>query len=103
MQVRLHDVDEFMRKHAVNLSVGGMFIAAAPESALPYAKGDSVYLQFRLDDGGMLIEGLARVAYVNAADHAEPGIGVEFVNLDEESLEFIDAAISQHLTTLKAG
>lgn len=98
MQVRLHDVDEFMREHAVNLSIGGMFIPTDN----PHPEGAMVYLQFRLDDGAMLIEGLGRIAHVNGPEHPQPGMGIEFVNLDEASREFIDEAINAHLATLKA-
>lgn len=99
VQVRLQDVEQFMREHAMNLSVGGMFI----RTEQPHPEGAHVYLQFRLDDGGTLIEGLGRVAHVNGPEDTVPGMGIEFVNLDEESREFIDAAINAHLSTLKAG
>lgn len=93
VQFRLHDVAEFMREHAVNLSVGGMFIATRS----PWPKESLVYLQFRIADGGTLIEGLGKVVHVNPPGHKEAGMGVEFVNLDEESREFIDAAIAARL------
>jgi uncharacterized protein (TIGR02266 family) len=90
VQFRLHDVDEFMRDHAVNLSVGGMFISTRN----PWAKGSLVYLQFRVADGGTLIEGLAKVVHVNPPGSKQPGMGVEFESLDEESREFIDATLA---------
>lgn len=98
VQFRLHDVDQFMREHAVNLSIGGMFIAT-PD---PRPIGVLVYLQFRLADGGTLIEGLGRVVHVNDPKTDEPGMGIEFVNLDEGSREFIDAAISARLNRASA-
>jgi len=87
-----------MRDYAVNLSIGGMFIA----TKRPWAQGAMVYLQFRVADGGTLIEGLAKVAHVNPPGHKEPGMGLEFVNLDEESRDFIDAAITTQLTRASA-
>ena len=87
-----------MREHAVNLSVGGMFIATRN----PWAKGALVYLQFRVADGGTLIEGLAKVVHVNPPGHKQPGMGVEFVSLDEDSREFIDSAIATQLTRATA-
>jgi uncharacterized protein (TIGR02266 family) len=98
VQFRLTDVDQFMREHAVNLSVGGMFIATSD----PRPFGVLVYLQFRVADGGTLIEGLGRVVHVNHPDTNEPGMGIEFVNLDEGSREFIDAVINARLTRATA-
>jgi molecular chaperone DnaK len=89
VQFRLHDMDEFMREHAVNLSVGGMFV----RSRTPQPEGAMIYVQFRLEDGAKLIEGLAKVVHVNPPEHAVPGMGLEFVNLDPASQELIDRIV----------
>ncbi|MBI5511258.1 MAG: TIGR02266 family protein [Deltaproteobacteria bacterium] len=91
VQFRLHDLQEFMREFAVNVSAGGMFI----RSTDPYPKGAFVYLQFRLADGAKLIEGLAKVVHVNPPAHAVPGMGLEFVNLDAASQELIDRIVRE--------
>ncbi len=96
VQFRLHDMDEFMRDHAVNLSAGGMFV----RTRRPQPLGSMVYLQFRLRDGVKLIEGLGKVVHVNGAEDAVPGMGVEFVNLDEESRTLIDSIIRDRLAGL---
>lgn len=90
VQFRLHDMDEFMREHAVNVSVGGMFV----RSRTPHPEGAMVYVQFRLEDGAKIIEGLAKVVHVNPPDHAVPGMGLEFVNLDAESQALIERIVS---------
>ena len=93
VQFRMHDMNEFMREHAVNLSAGGMFIRCRN----PHPEGSLVYVQFRLSDGAKLIEGLARVVRVNAPDSAVPGMGVEFVNLDPESLDLIERIVGERV------
>lgn len=97
VQFRLHDLEEFMREHAMNISVGGMFLRTTE----PHPRDSMIYLQFRLADGAKLIEGLGRVVHVNPPDHAAPGMGIEFVNLDAESREFIDRLIQERMAELE--
>ncbi len=93
VQYRLQSVDDFYQTYATNLSVGGMFI----EGTTDHVAGDMLYLQFRLADGTSLIEGLGRVAHVNPEGHARVGMGIEFINVDEDSLDFIDSVIARRL------
>ena len=93
VQFRLHDLNEFMRDYAANLSQGGMFIRTRE----PRAEGSLLYVQFRLKDGASLIEGLARVVHVNGPDQPIPGMGLEFVNLDAKSVELIDRIVTERL------
>jgi uncharacterized protein (TIGR02266 family) len=97
VQFKLHDMDEFMRDHAVNLSAGGMFVRTRE----PQPLGSMVYLQFRLEDGVKLIEGLGKVVHVNPPEEAVPGMGIEFVNLDTESRRLIDEIIKARLAELE--
>ncbi len=96
VQVRMHDLDEFMRVYAANISVGGMFI----RSTAPHPVGANIYLQFRLDDGSTVIEGLGKVVHVNPPEHPSPGMGVEFVSLDDESRALIDSIIRERACEL---
>lgn len=95
VQFRLHDMAEFMRDYAVNLSAGGIFI----RSSTPQPKGSMVYLQFRLVDGGSLIEGLGKVVHVNPPEHSSPGMGIEFVNLDAASVALIEGIVAARAET----
>ena len=90
VQFRLKSMDDFMMEHASNLSTGGMFI----RTDTPKPLGSMVYLQFQLEQGEKLIEGMGRVVHVNPATSAAPGMGIEFVNLDDASEEVIDEIIS---------
>ena len=96
VQFRLNDLNEFMRDWAANISGGGMFI----RTRTPHASGSMIYLQFNLSDGSKLIEGLGKVVHVNPPDHAVPGMGVEFVNLDRESKRLIDQIIGERAKEL---
>ena len=91
VQFRMDDMNEFLREHAVNVSAGGIFI----RTSKPHPEGSMIYLQFCLTDGGKLIEGLGKVVHVNPPDSAAPGMGVEFVNLDDESQGTIDQIIAE--------
>ena len=93
VQFRLQDMDEFMREYAVNLSMGGMFI----RTLQPHAKGSFIYLQFSLADGKKLIEGLGKVVHVNPSTHQSPGMGVEFVNMDDQSRHLIHEIVQERL------
>ena len=97
VEVRVHDVSEFMREYAVNISPGGMFIRTLD----PRPKGSMIYLQFRLEEGGKLIEGLGKVIHVNPQDHPIPGMGVEFVNLDPESGDLIQSILDERAAELE--
>lgn len=99
VQYRVDTVDDFYATHATNLSVGGMFIRGATD----HVPGELLYFQFRLTDGTSLIEGLGRVAHVNPDGPDSPGMGIEFVNLDEDSLDFIDSVIARRLGAAETG
>lgn len=98
VQFRSESVDDFMREYAGNISVGGMFI----KTAEPFPYGVMIYLQFQLADGQKLIEGLGKVVHVNPPDHPSPGIGVEFVNLDDASRSLIEGIIRDRASELEA-
>jgi len=91
VQFRLKTMDDFLTEHASNISTGGMFI----RTDSPKPLGSMVYLQFQLEQGKTLIEGLGRVVHVNAASSQAPGMGIEFVNLDDASEEVISNIISE--------
>lgn len=93
VQFRLPSMDEFMREYASNISVGGMFI----RTGTPHPEGSRVYLQFRLEDGSKIIEGLGQVVHVNPPEANNPGMGVEFINLDDASRAFIEELVNQRL------
>ena len=96
IQYRFDTFDEFMAEYSVDISVGGMFI----KTRQPHEEGSFVYLQFSLKDGSRLIEGLGKVVRVNPPDDPkhEPGMGVEFVNFDAESMVLIEEIVANKST-----
>ena len=95
IQYRFDTFDEFMAEYSVDISVGGMFI----KTRKPHELGSFVYLQFSLKDGSRLIEGLGKVVRVNSPDDPKvvPGMGVEFVNFDPESMALIEEIVANRV------
>ena len=92
IQYRFDTFDEFMSEYAADVSEGGMFI----ETDEPRDVGDMIYLQFALRDGTRLIEGLGRVVRVVPERAGQPGgMGIEFVNMDEDSQDLIVNAVRE--------
>jgi uncharacterized protein (TIGR02266 family) len=87
VQYRFNSFEDFLAEYSVNISPGGMFI----KTDKPLEQGTMVYLQFTLKDGSRLIEGMGKVVWVNAVGMKDrvPGMGVEFVNFDDESMALI--------------
>jgi uncharacterized protein (TIGR02266 family) len=94
VQFRSPDVESFMAEHALNVSMGGMFV----RSETLHPVGAHIFFQFMLDEGEALIEGMGRVVrHVPAEGNAGPGMGVEFLNLDEKSAVFVERLVSRRL------
>jgi uncharacterized protein (TIGR02266 family) len=98
IQYRFNTMEEFLSEYATNISIGGMFIKT-PE---PRTQGTLIYFQFTLKDGSKLIEGLGRVTWAKhgvAGKVVEDiGMGIEFVNVDEESMALIEQIVKQNLS-----
>lgn len=91
IQYKFETFEDFISEYAGDISMGGMFIRCDEARD----EGSMVYLQFSLKDGTKLIEGLGRVVRVNPNSGPNPGIGVEFVNFDDDSRAMIDAIIRE--------
>jgi len=95
IQYRFDTLEEFLAEYSTDISCGGMFI----RTESPREEGSFVYLQFALRDGSRLIEGLGKVVRVNTKGEGDrvPGMGVEFVNLDEESVDLIEEIVARKI------
>jgi type IV pilus assembly protein PilZ len=89
VQYRFNTPEDFLSEYSTNLSMGGMFIKTEDPSDV----GTLVYFQFVLNDGDKLIEGLGRVTWCNRG--VEPGMGLEFINMDDESLDLIKSIVER--------
>lgn len=86
VQYRFNSLEDFLAEYAVNLSPGGIFISTDDPSPV----GTMLYLQFSLKDGSKLIEGMGRVVHVHERTAHQPrGMGIEFVQFDEDSMRLI--------------
>ena len=99
IQYRFDNLEDFLSEYSVDMSMGGMFIRTDDIRD----EGSLVYIQFYLRDGAKLIEGLAKVVWVNRAEADQanklpPGMGVEFVNFDDESMALINQIVDRNLS-----
>lgn len=86
VQFRFNTFEDFLAEYSVNISPGGMYI----KTDEPKEEGSIIYLQFSLKDGSRLIEGMGRVVRANPpGGPGEAGMGIEFINFDEESMALI--------------
>ena len=74
-----------VRKHMANVSSGGLFI----NTEEPIRAGTRMVVRFELPSNKHRVIAVSRVAYVKKG-----GLGVEFVSLDEEDREEIEAYIA---------
>lgn len=102
VQFRFDTFDEFLAEYSVNISPSGIFV----KTDEPREEGAVIYLQFALKDGSKLIEGMGRVVRVNppsAANKGDPkrpaGMGIEFMNFDDESMALIAEICAQRSGT----
>tara|TARA_B100000959_G_C14852269_1_gene570615 strand:- start:636 stop:938 length:303 start_codon:yes stop_codon:yes gene_type:complete len=98
VQFRLKDMDTFLREYAMNISYGGIFI----KTLKPHPQDSMLYLQIQLENGTKIIEGLGKVVHVNSANHTHAGMGIEFINIDQESQQFINNLVNERMNVLKS-
>lgn len=82
--VCFRDTDELERAGAVNISLGGMFIA----SPNPRAVGSFLDFEVNLADEVVLVKGRAVVVWVRLPDSdpvRTPGMGIRFISMDPVS------------------
>ena len=87
VQFRFDSIEEFLAEYSLNISPGGIFIRTNE----PRPRDSMIYIQFLLNDGTRLIEGMGKVVRSNRIDSPSrpAGMGIEFVNFDQESLALI--------------
>jgi molecular chaperone DnaK len=88
-------VDEFVERFAVNVSRGGVFI----RSRDPKPPGTVLAFELRLSGGEAAIRGRGVVRWIQAEDRAAhppraPGMGVQFLGLDEGSRALVERMVA---------
>jgi uncharacterized protein (TIGR02266 family) len=74
-----------VRKHMANISTGGLFISTEE----PIRTGTRMVVRFEMPNNKHRVIAVSRVAYVKKG----LGLGVEFLSLDEEDREELEAYI----------
>lgn len=92
VQYRFETLEEFKSRFASDISLGGMFIRTDEPEPL----GTVVFLEFDLQDGSKILTGYGKVVRVNPRGVADfdPGMGIEFMKFDDESLRRIKQLIA---------
>ena len=96
VQVKFDSVQEFLNATAEDLSVGGMFLRIQHfgEPGLQQPMGSLIALQF--DAGNRrVVQGVGKVVRVipPGVMGVAPGVGVEFVELDDTSRRLVEAIV----------
>src|SRR5215510_6031697 len=92
-------MDGFITDWAVNISRGGMFI----NTRNPLAVGTTVRLIISLPDTAFpfdLTGRVTRVAEFNNPSNQVPGMGIEFVGVDDEKRVLIKRSVDRLIYTL---
>lgn len=90
---KFETLDQFKSEFANDISLGGMFI----KTDKPEPIGTVIYLEFDLKDGSKILSGFGKVVRVNPTGNPDydPGMGVEFLKFDEESIARIRQLITE--------
>lgn len=93
VQYRFESMDDFRSQFANDLSLGGMFI----KTDEPEPMGTVIFLQFDLQDGSKILSGYGKVVRVNprGVPDFDPGMGIEFLKFDDESLQRIRQLVAE--------
>ena len=87
VRVDYKTVDELFSEFARNINEGGLFV----ETDTPPEAGSVVALQFQIPGSTEPIQVMGRVVRVSQGDAQEnPGMGIEFENLDTQSRDLIN-------------
>ena len=101
IRLKYPDLDTFIEKYAANISQGGMFI----QSRAPQPVGTTLRFEVLLADGSRLLKGEGKVIWVREYDAAQPtkvhGMGVKFLELDDESQSVVSLVLAHKGGRLK--
>ena len=96
LEIVVEDFVGFIEKFASNISKGGVFVGTDK----PLAEGTALAILFRLEDDYTLIRGQGTVVWVRRTTLGpgrEPGMGVRFDWLDDESQKLINKIVSNYI------
>jgi uncharacterized protein (TIGR02266 family) len=82
---------DFINECSLNISTGGLFV----KGSKIYPVGTKLNFNVRLKDGYKLLKGEAEVTRIDS-EPSKQGMGLKFLNLDEDSKSLVDRIISQN-------
>jgi len=85
VQYRFDGRDPFAEESAVDLSASGVLVRCGT----PRRVGTMLELVLVAADGARHVRGFGRVARVGQCPDGSPGIGIQFVSLDERDLDLL--------------
>ncbi|MBS2024898.1 MAG: PilZ domain-containing protein [Deltaproteobacteria bacterium] len=101
VSLKFASVQEFMDAQAQDISVGGMFLRNQQIGPGGQVREVGQLLALKFDAGNQrVVEGLARVVRVVLPEETGmvPGVGVEFLDLDDRSRALIEAIVDIKMT-----
>jgi uncharacterized protein (TIGR02266 family) len=101
--LKFDSVQQFLAAYAEDISESGMFLRGDHAGAV---REVGQQLELRFDAGNRrIVQGRARVVRViDSGDQASgPGIGIEFVELDETSRKLLEAIVRIKLASVRTG
>jgi len=82
--------DKLKKGRTVDLSLNGVLIVTDKNFREEVKENQKVFLRFKEGDYQLSLTGkIARVAEIKEKEHNKPGLGIEFINLDEEKRELL--------------
>jgi len=93
VKVDYRTVGRFITDFSQNVSSGGLFI----KTSAPLGVGEKVRIRLTLPDGDapFALDGVVRWVADRQGDHT-PGMGIEFLNFDEDARRRVEALIRAH-------
>jgi hypothetical protein len=85
VQHQSHPGEDFQVDYATDLSRGGLFIATQK----PLTAQSTVHVQFAPAKDARLVSAFCKVTHVTPA-----GVGAQFISLDADSAQLLDAALA---------
>ena len=100
--LKFDSVQQFLAAYAEDISESGMLLRGDHAAAVREIGQE---LELRFDAGNRrIVQGRARVVRVDSGDAAStPGIGIEFVELDETSRKLVEAIVRIKLAAVRDG
>lgn len=100
LKVGYRTIGSFITDYIINISKGGIFI----NTTKPLPVGTKIRILFSIPDIPLPFDLMGIVRWINPVGHSShsvPGMGIEFLEMDEVVKKRIERFINQHLKKTK--